>query len=489
MNASPISLRCPIALAVVAGLCLAGTAHALPTSNADPVRPVPASFGVPEAMPEPSPEPAGSSAFPPEAGSSAPAASGSEKRWALFGQTTFTAMTTTGFRQPYAGDHSLPANDLRETFDASLYLGVRAWAGAEIWATGEVDQGFGVGNTLGLAGYASGEAYKLGKAQPYTRLQRLFLRQTIALGGESSAVEAAANQMAGTQTANRLVITVGKFSVADVFDTNRYAHDPRGDFLNWALIDSGAFDYAGDPWGYSYGASAELVLGPWSLRAGLFNLTDMPGGMAPVTDLSFYQAVGEIEHRHAIGGHPGAVRGAIWVNHGRLGTYNDALAWGAANATLPDVTAVQTAKHSRIGGYLNAEQELTPSLGAFLRLSAADGRYAVFDFTDIDRSASFGLSLSGKGWHRPGDTLAIGFVVNAISSQAKAYFAAGGLGLLIGDGALPHPGTEQIVEASYTWRPIGPLAVTFDAQAIANPAYNRDRGPVGVLGLRLHAAF
>ncbi len=489
MIASPFPLRRLTAIIALSGLFLGGTAHALPTSDADPVRPVPVAYGVPDPMPEPSPDPAGSSAFPEGAGSSAPSAAGPDKRWALFGQTTFTAMTTTGFRHPYAGDHSLPVNDLRETFDASLYLGVRAWAGAEIWATGEVDQGFGVGNTLGLAGYASGEAYKLGKAQPYTRLQRLYLRQTFALGGASTHIDAAANQMAGTQTENRLVITVGKFGVADIFDANRYAHDPRGDFLNWSLIDSGAFDYAGDPWGFSYGAAAELVLKAWTLRAGLFNLTDMPGGMAPVTDLSFYQVIGEIEHRHTIGGHPGAVRAAIWVNHGRLGAYADAVAWGAANAAVPDVSAVQTTTHNRVGGYINAEQELTATLGAFLRLSAADGRYAVFDFTDIDRSASIGLSLAGKGWHRPGDTLALGLVANAISSQAKAYFGAGGLGLLIGDGVLPHPGTETIVEASYTWRPIGPLAVTFDAQAIANPAYNRDRGPVGVLGLRLHAAF
>ena len=489
MTTRPLSVRRPITLAALAGLFLAGTAHALPTSDADPARPVPVSYGVPEPMPEPSPDPAGSSGFPEGAGSTAPIASGTDKRWALFGQATFTAMTKTGFRHPYAGDHSMPVNDLRETFDASLYLGVRAWAGAEIWATGEVDQGFGVGNTLGLAGYASGEAYKLGKAQPYTRLQRLYLRQTFALGGESTHVDAAANQMAGTQTVNRLVITVGKFGVADIFDANRYAHDPRGDFLNWALIDSGAFDYAGDPWGFSYGAAAELVLKNWTIRAGLFNLTDAPGGGAPVTDLSFYQAVGEIEHRHAIGGRAGAVRAAIWVNHGRLGAYTDAVAWGVANDTVPDVAAVQTTTRSRVGGYINAEQELTATLGAFLRLSAADGRYAVFDFTDIDRSASFGLSLSGKGWHRPADTLAIGFVANAISRQAKAYFNAGGLGLLIGDGVLHRPGTEKIVEASYTWRPIGPLAVTFDAQAIANPAYNRDRGPVGVLGLRLHAAF
>jgi high affinity Mn2+ porin len=59
---------------------------------------------------------------------------------------------------------------------------------------------------------------------------------------------------------------------------------------------------------------------------------------------------------------------------------------------------------------------------------------------------------------------------------------------LIGDRRLPHPGLEQILETYYSialraWR------ITFDYQFFNNPAYNRDRGPVSVLGLRLHGQF
>lgn len=460
-------------------------ATASPVSGVDPGRVV---LAMADTGMAPDPEPAGSSSFPQSSGSTAEPAPDA-KRWALFGQSTFTVMSESIARAPYAGVRSLTNNDTRETFDATLYLGVRPWSGGEIWVNGEVDQGFGIGNTQGLAGYASGEAYKLGKAEPYTRLQRLFMRQTFSLGGETSAVEAAANQMAGRQSANRLVITVGKFGVVDVFDTNKYAHDPRGDYLNWSLIDAGAFDYAGDPWGYSYGASAELYVGAWTLRAGAFNLTDVPGGMAPTTDFSFLQLVGEIEHRHSIGQHPGAIRAALWMNRGRLGSYADAIAWGIANNTAPDVSQVQFARHTRIGGYINAEQELTATLGLFARASTANGKYTVFDFTDIDTSVSTGLSLAGKGWGRPADTAQIGAVVNAISKSAEDYFAAGGTGVLIGDGALPRPGTEKIVEASYAWHPNSHVSVTFDLQGVINPAYNRDRGPVGIVGLRLHAGF
>ncbi len=142
-----------------------------------------------------------------------------------------------------------------------------------------------------------------------------------------------------------------------------------------------------------------------------------------------------------------------------------------------------------LGGYVNAEKELTATLGFFMRASVADGRYAVFDFTDIDRSVSAGFTLAGKGWGRADDTISLGLVASGIDTVKRAYFAAGGLGLLIGDGMLEHYGTEAIAEASYSWHPIKPVAITFDAQMVANPAYNRDRGPVGLLGLRLHAAF
>src|SRR5262249_5964323 len=144
------------------------------------------------------------------------------------------------------------------------------------WINPEIDQGFGLSSTVGVAGYVSGEAYKLGANYPYARLPRTFLRQTINLGGQSEKVEAGPTQFEGTQTANRIVITAGKFSVVDVFDTNKYAHDARIDFLNWALIDTGSFDYASDAWGYTYGLAAEWYQGPWTFRAGLFDLSITP---------------------------------------------------------------------------------------------------------------------------------------------------------------------------------------------------------------------
>jgi high affinity Mn2+ porin len=87
-------------------------------------------------------------------------------------------------------------------------------------------------------------------------------------------------QLGGTQSANRIVLTVGKVSVVDIFDVNKYAHDPRNDFLNWAIIDVGSFDYAADAWGTTYGAAVEWYQDWWAARVGLFDLSSVPNSIA-----------------------------------------------------------------------------------------------------------------------------------------------------------------------------------------------------------------
>ncbi|RIJ43861.1 carbohydrate porin, partial [Maribellus luteus] len=181
----------------------------------------------------------------------------------------------------------------------------------------EIDQGFGLSNTVGLAGFSSGEAYKIGNNAPYRKLPRLFLRQVINLGGEQQAVESAPNQLAGSRSADNVTITVGKFSVVDIFDTNTYAHDPRGDFLNWAVIDAGAFDYAADAWGYTHGLAVEWTQSWWSLRGGLFALSVVPNSVTIDTTWKQYQWVGEFEARHDWFGRPGKIKLLAFATRGR----------------------------------------------------------------------------------------------------------------------------------------------------------------------------
>jgi high affinity Mn2+ porin len=415
-----------------------------------------------------------------------PALAAEDESWAVHGQATFTDQYHPAFRSPYRGANSLdPGSRGNETFDATLFAGASPWAGGEAWANLEVDQGFGLSNTVGVAAFSSAEAYKVGKAEPYGRLQRLFFRQTFDLGGEEQKVEGAANQLGGSHTADNLVLTLGKFSVTDIFDTNGYAHDPRGDFLNWAVVDAGAFDYAADAWAYTYGGAAEWSFDAWTLRGGFFALSRVPNSTELETDFDQFEMVSELERRISLFGHDGKVKLLGFLNRGRMGSYRDAVALGQATSTLPD-TALVRKYASRPGGSLNVEQGLSDDLGFFLRGSMNEGGKESYEFTDINQGFSTGLSLKGASWERKDDTVGLAFEIAGISNSAQAYLNAGGLGILVGDGRLPHYASETVLEIYYDAQLVKGIHAALDYQFIANPAYNEDRGPVSVLGLRLH---
>lgn len=412
-----------------------------------------------------------------------------EETFAVHGQATFVVQGHDGFRSPYRGRNSLaPRAAGRETFDATLYLGVRPWSGGEVWANPEIDQGFGLSNTLGVAGFPSGEAYKVGKANPYPKLPRLFLRQTFNLGGETQKVDPDLNQLGGWHTADRLVLTVGKFSVVDVFDTNTYAHDPRGDFLNWAVVDAGTFDYAANAWGYTYGATAELYRGRWTVRAGAFDLSAVPNDARLDRGFQQFQLIGELEERHEIGGLPGKLKVTVFESRGRMGRFQDAIRVSNATGQPADIAGVRQYR-SRGGVSFNLEQQVSPGVGVFVKGGIAGGSVEPYEFADIDRTIVAGAALKGERWHRPDDTWGVAVVGNRISSVHRRFLDGGGLGILVGDSQLPHPGDEHIVETYYDLAVAKPLHISLDYQFVDHPAYNRDRGPVSIGALRFHAQF
>jgi high affinity Mn2+ porin len=408
------------------------------------------------------------------------------ERWAVHLQATDVLQFYPAFHAPYSGPQSLrPQATSGNTVDATLYAGFRPWAGAEIWGNLEMYQGYAPSNTLGVAGYINGDGAKVGRAHPYGRVARLFIRQTINLGGEADDQDADLNQLASRRTKDRLVLTAGKLNVTDIFDDNKYVHDPRQDFLNWALIAAGSFDYAADAWGYTYGAAAEWYRGDWTWRAGVFDLSIVPNSAVLTSDFSQFQLIGEVERRFSWNGRPGAVRLTGFLTRGRMGRYDDAVALAAATGGPAEMARVRRYA-SRPGLDLNIEQEVADGVGVFARLGASDGRFESYEYTDIDQTAQAGVSLSGARWGRKDDTLAAAVVVNRLSGAGERYLNAGGLGILVGDGRLPHPGAEKILEAYYRLAVAKGLQLTLDDQFIVNPAYNRDRGPVNVIGLRLH---
>lgn len=411
------------------------------------------------------------------------------ERWNAYGQFTLVAQSHTRFKSPYSGENSLySGSSTKETADLTVFLGVRLWPGGEFYLNPEIDQGFGLSNTVGVAGFPSGEAYKVGRSQPYFRLNRAFFRQVVDLGGAQERVNSGANALSGIRTADKIIVTVGKFSAVDVFDNNAYAHDARADFLNWSVIDAGAFDYAADAWGYTYGAALEWTRSWWTFRTGAFALSKVPN--SEVLDQSFrqYSLVGELEERHELFGHAGKVKLLAFVNRGRMARYDDAIRLGQSTGAPPDVAAVRRFA-SRPGVALNVEQEVSPSVGLFARASVNNGTKEAFEFTEINRSLSAGASMKSNLWYRPDDTAGIAVAVNALSDAARRYFAAGGIGILIGDGKLPSYGPEQIFETYYSAKLTGAVDLAVNFQRIIHPAYNRDRGPVSIFGLRLHIEF
>ncbi len=406
--------------------------------------------------------------------------------WALHLQATDILQYYPAFHSPFQGPNSFrPQATSGNTVDATLYAGVKPWAGGEVWGDLEMYEGYAPSNTLGAAGYVNGDGAKVGRAHPYARIARLFIRQTFDLGGEADDQDADLNQLAAHRTRDRLVFTAGKLNVTDIFDTNRYAHDPRHDFLNWSLITAGSFDYAADAWGYTYGTAAEWYRGDWTWRVGAFDLSVVPNNATLTSDLSQFQLVGEAERRLTLGGRPGAIRLAGFLTRGRMGRYDDAADLALATGRPAD-TALVRHYRSRPGVYLNLEQEVADGVGVFARLGGSDGTYESYEYTDIDRTAQAGVSVTGARWGRKDDTAAAAFVVNQLSGAGHRYLDAGGLGILVGDGRLPHPGPEDIVEAYYSLSLARDMTLSLDDQLVEHPAYNRDRGPVNVVSLRLH---
>ncbi len=408
------------------------------------------------------------------------------------------------------GPNSLPkGGEGRETTDLTLFAGFKLWQGAEFWLNPEIDQGFGVGDTHGLAGFPSAESYKLGWAWPYARVNRYFVRQTIDLGGATQKVEADQNVFEGSTTADRLVITVGKFQVVDLFDTNKYANSSKTDFLNWTSVNTGSFDYAGDAWAFTYGAALEWYKGRYTLRGGIFDLSQTPsaagvyGAPGYGLDPSFGQVelIGEIEERHELWGQPGKVKLTGYVIDGRMGDYNEALALQAKNPNFILPPTADTAANywinatrryrSSPGVNFNLEQGVTDTIGIFARAGWCDGDYELWDNTDVDASVQLGVSIKGTKWGRPDDTFGIDGVINEISGSHAAWLNAGGLGIVIGDGQghLPNPGWEKIIEAYYSYALSASTKLSFDYQFVDNPAYNTDRGPVNLFAGRFRWQF
>ncbi len=413
------------------------------------------------------------------------AATQSEETWNLHGQATVVVQGHGAFDSPYSGRNSFQSRkETRTSFTSTLFMGWRPWKGGELYVNSELSAGTGVSQVLGLAGAPNGEIYRVDSPKLKLSLARFFLRQSWDFGGSSSKVVSDQNQLAGASSSHRVVLTAGRFSTLDVFDANAYAHDPRTQFLNWALMGSAAWDYPADTRGYTWGFALECYWDQWAARFGSF--------MEPkeANQLEFDHQVSrahgevlELEHDHQIGGQVGKVRILAFANHARMGNYRQALAFSP-----PEIVATRAPGRTKYGWAINTEQALMADLGTFARFSWNDGATETWAFTEIDRSLSMGLQLTGTAWGRKADQVSIAFVANNLSQSHADYLRAGGSGFLLGDGRLAES-SERILEAYYSVQAGTHLTLSLDAQRVWSPAYNRDRGPLNVFAMRLHASF
>ena len=274
----------------------------------------------------------------------------------------------------------------------------------------------------------------------------------------------------------------------DFFDGNTYSHDPRRDFLNWNMYCCGSYDLTMDKVGYTWGAYAELNQKYWAIRAGYFLLPTSSNVNSFDTHIpSRGQYIAELELRYSMWSQPGKLRVMGYVNRGNAGGYADAVALPIGSDNYPDITLTRRVR-SNPGGAINIEQAITEQLGVFSRASLGGGQTEKLGWTDCDASFSVGAVLKGAAWGRPNDRVGVGGIIDALSPAARRYFAAGGLGILIGDGQLNYR-QEKILETFYAYSVNPWVTVSIDYQFITNPAYNADRGPVSILAGRLHAEF
>jgi high affinity Mn2+ porin len=424
-----------------------------------------------------------------DADPSAPAA-GQTENWNAFFQATSVGQSHGMFYAPYSGPLSLqdsPEHDVSLT--TTFFLGLRLGHHAQSYVDPEIAGGRGFSHVSGLANSSNGELPRVASAAPTLYLARAYVTYDFGFGSEEETFSSDENQLAGARPMTRYSITLGRFTLTDFFDNNRYSHDPRTQFLGWAAMYNGAWDYPADVRGYTWGWVHEFHTRCWSFRYASAAEPSVANG--PHLDgrlLRDHGNVFEVERRYHWRGHPGTLRTLGYTNHARAGTYAEALKLAAQTGTTPDVTATRHAGTLKYGFGASWDQELTPDSGVFARWGWNDGKTESFAFTAIDRLASAGVSVTGTRWRRDDDTAATIFTASGISGVHALYLQRGGLDFLIGDGTLRYA-PEMVWESYYSARVAPGFFVSLDAMHVVNPAFNRDRGPVWIESLRLHLAF
>jgi high affinity Mn2+ porin len=434
-----------------------------------------------------------------------------DESWNAYGQFTYISSWKLSFDAPYTNlngsiNSLLPTAERSFTGTATLYLGARLWKDAEGYLVPEVISEQPLSQLRGLGGAIQNfELQKGGATIPQIYKSRLFVKQTVELGGKSLVEESGPLQLGTHYDSRRLVFIAGNFSSLDFFDTNAFGVDPRQGFLSLGFMTYAAYDFASDARGYSYGGVAEFYWDDWAVRAGRITPPKEPNQLA--VDFRLFKYYGdqmEAEHKHSIRGQEGMVRVLGFRNRENMGRFSDALAafeadpeenattctdfnYGSHNADAPDLCWARKPNAKKgIGGF--AEQYIGHDIGVFGRAMYADGKTEVYSYTSDDRSATFGVLARGPSWSRPKDFAGIGGNLGWISNIHAKYLGMGGIDGFVGDGAI-RAGAEKSLDMFYSASFGKVYWLTGDYQHIADPGFNAARGPVNILTVRIHGQF
>lgn len=429
----------------------------------------------------------------------ADAGSSSDRFWLVGAQVTGIAQTNTRVTGPYDRNESF---GFRPAFGWSTTTTVAGalspWSGTLFVIMPEWADGTGLPNPTGLAGYVNGELVRVTKVGLAPYIGRIFLHHDIPLGEcseeqhegdfEERFLPSGSHAFAKGCENNRMEVTIGRFVVSDFFDASQTGSDPRHRFLNWALMQQGAWDASADTRGFTWGLVVDVEQPRWAVRAGVTLMPTEANGIVLDTDLVHARSeIIETEARYSVLGQPGSARLLFFANHARMGRYRDAID-AAPPGEPPDVDAVRRVGALKVGLGLLVDQSLGGILNVFARAGWNNGATETFCFTEIDRSLSFGGELVGSLWDRAADRVGFGFAASGLSQEHADYLARGGHGFQLGDGVLRY-GWELIGELYYAYVPIPYLELTADVQGFVHPGMNRERGPGAVFSVRLHAHY
>ncbi len=405
-------------------------------------------------------------------------------RFSIHAQTTVITQFKPAYYAKYTGQNSLaPQAETKRSITSTLFLGTKLWQGASIFINPEIGGGSGLSGSLGVGASTNGETYRISNPTPSFELARLFLKQIIPLNQETEYHESDINRLGGTIPTSYLSFTIGKICVSDYFDNNSYSHDPRTQFMSWALMSNGAWDYPANTRGYTPSIVLEYVTLKHELRYGFSLVSTTPNGMVMNWNINKASSQTlEYTYNYTIAGKKGAFRLLSFFTIANMGNYNQSI---ELNPTAPSLLATEKYGRTKYGLGINCEQEINKDMGVFFRASWNDGKNETWEFTEIDHSASLGISSDGNKWSRQNDNIGLAYVVSGLSSPHRNYLKAGGIGFELGDGNLNY-GLEQLTEIYYSLGLTKYLFISGAYQFILNPGYNKDRGPVNVFSIRIH---